>query len=103
MLRGRSLIIMVLVPTVLAIAVAVAAHAFWPAPAPFGKYLVYTAASVYDPSVPPAEGDLADWFHRQVMGRDDAAIAKERRAADAYFAATFGTLYTRGSLEAFAL
>jgi hypothetical protein len=94
---------MVLVPTVLAIAVAAAAHAFWPAPAPFGKYLVYTAANVYDPSIPPAEGDLADWFHRQVMGRDDAAIAAERAAADAYFAATFASLYVPGSLEPFGL
>jgi len=27
---------------------------------PFGKYLVYSAAGVYDPSIPPAEGDLAE-------------------------------------------
>lgn len=37
------------------------------------------------------------------MGRDDAAIATERAAADAYFTETFGSLYTPGSLEAFAL
>jgi hypothetical protein len=58
---------------------------------------------VYDPSEPPAEGDLADWFHRQVMGRDDTAIAAEQSAADEYFAATFGSLYVRGSLVAFGL
>lgn len=103
MLRGRSLAVIVLVPAALAVATFAAAHAIWHAPAPFGKYLVYTAANVYDPAVPPAEGDLADWFHRQVMGRDDAAIAAERAAADAYFAATFGSLYVPGSLEAFAL
>jgi hypothetical protein len=103
MLRGRSLAIVVLVPTALALATVAMAHAFWPAPAPFGKYLVYTAANVYDPAIPPAEGDLADWFHRQVMGRDDAAIGAERAAADAYFAATFAGLYVPGSLEAFGL
>lgn len=71
------------------------------APAPFGKYLVYTAAGVYDASAPPAEGDLADWFHRDIMGRDDDEIAAERAEADAYFTATFGALYTPGSLVAF--
>ena len=35
------------------------------------------------------------------MGRDDAAIAAERTRANAYFQATFGALYTPGSLEAF--
>jgi hypothetical protein len=74
-----------------------------PPPAPFGKYLVYSAAGVYDPTVPPIEGDLAEWFHREVMGRDDAAIEAERAAADAYFTATFGDLYMPGSLEAFGL
>jgi hypothetical protein len=103
MLRRSSLRMLVLVPAVLVLATIAAAHAIWPAPAPFGKYLVYTAANVYDPSVPPAEGNLADWFHRDVMGRDDAAIEAERSAADAYFAATFGSLYIPGSLEAFGL
>jgi hypothetical protein len=37
------------------------------------------------------------------MGRDDAAIAAERAAADTYFATTFGSLYVPGSLEAFGL
>jgi hypothetical protein len=99
----RSLGILLLVPVVLVFATIAAAHAVWPAPAPFGKYLVYTAANVYDPSVPPAQGNLADWFHHEVMGRDDAAIDAERRAADVYFAATFGNLYIPGSLEAFGL
>lgn len=71
------------------------------APAPFGTYIVYSAAGVYDPTVPPVQGNLADWFHREVMGRDDAAIAAERARADAYFAAEFGSLYTPGSLAAF--
>lgn len=103
MSRKHSLAALVVVPTALALATIAAAHSAWPAPAPFGKYLVYTAASVYDPSVPPAEGDLADWFHRDVMGRSDAEIGAERAAADAYFAATFPGLYTPGSLEAFGL
>src|SRR5688572_19797574 len=72
-----------------------------PPPAPFGKYLVYSMAGVFDPSVPPAEGDLAVWFHRDVMGRDDAAFEAERAAADAYFTRTFGARYTPGSLTAF--
>jgi hypothetical protein len=70
-------------------------------PEPFGKYLVYSAAGGYDRSIPPAEGDLAEWFHKEIMGRDDAAIAAERARADAYFQATFGALYTPRSLEAF--
>jgi hypothetical protein len=105
MLRGRSLVLLGLMSTALALALATmaGAHSAWPPPAPFGKYLVYTAASVYDPAVPPVEGDLAEWFHRDVMGRDHAAIAAERSAADAYFQATFGSLYTPGSLGAFGL
>ena len=99
----RSLAILMLFLTTLALATMVSAHSVWPPPAPFGKYLVYTAAGVFDPSVPPPEGDLADWFHRQVMGRDDAAIAAERSAADAYFASTFGDRYLAGSLRAFGL
>jgi hypothetical protein len=42
-------------------------------------------------------------FIAQVMGRDDTAIAAEQGAADEYFAATFGSLYVRGSLVAFGL
>jgi hypothetical protein len=72
-------------------------------PEPFGKYIVYSAAAVYDPRVPPVEGDLATWFHRDIMGRDDAAFAAERAAADAYFTATFGALYAPDSLIAFAV
>jgi hypothetical protein len=103
MSHRRSLATLVLVSIALALTTVASAQSAWPPPAPFGKYLVYTAASLYDPSVPPAEGDLADWFHRQVMGRDDAAIAAERSAADAYFTATFGSMYIPGSLVAFAL
>ena len=72
-----------------------------PPPDPFGKYLVYSAAGVYDPTVPPEEGDLAEWFHRKIMGRDDEAFEAERAAANAYFKETFGDLYTEWSLNAF--
>ncbi|RUL87972.1 hypothetical protein [Tautonia sociabilis] len=68
-----------------------------PPPEPFGTYLVYSAAGVYDPSIPPAEGDLALWFHRDVMGRGPAQIAAERARADAYFQATFGVPPGRSS------
>lgn len=61
-----------------------------PPPAPFSKYLVYTAAGVYDPNVPPAEGDLAIWFHKTIMGRSDAEIAAEKARAEQYFLETFG-------------
>ncbi len=80
-----------------------------PSPDPFGQYLVYSAAGVYDASIPPEEalpevaewGNLADWFHRGVMGRDDAALAQEEAEADAYFQDTFGDDYEPGSLFAF--
>ncbi len=101
----RSNLLVVAISSILLVAFAlpVAAGSPTQSPAPFGKYLVYTAAGVFDPSVPPAEGDLADWFHRQIMGRDDAAIAAERARADAYFVESFGSLYTPGSLTAFGL
>jgi len=72
-----------------------------PTPEPFGRYIVYSAAGVFDPTVPPVEGDLARWYHREIMGRDDAAMAAERMAADRYFTNTFGTRYIPGSLMAF--
>jgi hypothetical protein len=45
------------------------------------KYLVCTAAGVYAATQLPAEGDLAVWFHREIMGRDDAELAAERARA----------------------
>ncbi len=101
MLRRLSLVVLTVLVLAAPLAGIVGADTAPPPPAPFGKYLVYSAAGVYDPSIPPAEGDLAHWFHYVVMGRDDAAFAAERAAADAYFAATFGGLYTPGSLVAF--
>lgn len=74
-----------------------------PSPEPFGKYLVYSAAGVFDEAIPPAEGDLAEWFHRDIMGRDSSEVETERAAADAYFTETFGAAYTPGSLFAFGL
>lgn len=61
-----------------------------PPPAPFSKYLVYTAAGVFNPNVPPPEGDLALWFHKTIMGRSDAAVAAEKVRAEQYFLQTFG-------------
>lgn len=71
-----------------------------PAPEPFGQYIVYSAAGVYDASVPPPEGDLTEWFHFEVMGRSQEEFEAERDEADAYFRERFGDLYT-GELEAF--
>lgn len=61
-----------------------------PPPLGFSKYLVYSAAGVFDPNVPPAEGDLATWYHKVVMGRSDADIAEENARAEQYFLETFG-------------
>lgn len=99
----RRIISTVAANTLLVAALALPATAAEPAeaPEPFGKYAVYTAAGVFDPSVPPAEGDLAAWFHEEIMGRDDQALEDERARADAYFAEAFGELYTPGSLEPF--
>jgi hypothetical protein len=101
MLRRLSLVVLTILVMVAPLVSLVGADSAPPPPAPFGKYLVYSAAGVYDPSVPPAEGDLAVWFHRKVMGRNNKEFEAERAAADAYFAATFGDRYTRGSLTAF--
>lgn len=101
MLRRLSLMVLTILVLVAPLAATVRADSAPPPPAPFGKYLVYSMAGVYDPSIPPAEGDLAEWFHRQVMGRDDADLETEQAAADAYFTRTFGERYTPGSLTAF--
>jgi hypothetical protein len=72
-----------------------------PPPAPFGKYLVYSAAGVFNPGVPPAEGDLAIWFHQTIMGRSTFQIQQEQAKADQYFLNTFGI--PLGSSTAFGL
>jgi len=59
-------------------------------PAPFGKYIVYSAAGVFNPNIPPVEGDLAAWFHGTVMGRSQAEMAQEHARADQFFLTTFG-------------
>ena len=63
-----------------------------PPPAPFGKYLVYSAAGVFNPNTPPPEGDLAAWFHGTVMGRSASQIQEEQAKADLYFLNTFGIM-----------
>ena len=63
-----------------------------PPPAPFGKYLVYSAAGVFNPNVPPVEGDLAAWFHGTIMGRTPFEIQQEQAKADQYFQNTFGIM-----------
>jgi hypothetical protein len=60
------------------------------APGGFDKVVVFMASGQYDPSVPPAEGDLAMWFHRDIMGRTDEEINMTRDEAMAYFNETFG-------------
>jgi hypothetical protein len=92
----------------LALTAVAAAWPHAPTPDPFGKYLVYSAAGVYDPDIPATQalpevaeyGDLATWFHEGVMGRNQEELEAEEAAADAYFEETFGDLYT-GDLIAF--
>ncbi len=98
MKRGKHLLFLVLLAALGLGAVA----ADWPHNPPpdnFGFQLVYMQDGVYDPSVPPAEGDLAEWFHKEVMGRSDAEIEAERAAAEAYFEQQFGE--TLGEVFAF--
>src|SRR5262249_8548171 len=73
-----------------AVLLAHSAFAQNPPPSPFSKYLVYTAAGVFHDSIPPAEGDLAMWFHKTIMGRSDSEIAAEKLRAEQYFLANFG-------------
>jgi hypothetical protein len=63
-----------------------------PPPQPFGRYLVYTAAGVYDASIPPEEGDLTVWYHQTIMGRTPAQVAVVQAKADQYFLDVFGIL-----------
>ena len=56
----------------------------------FDKVVVFMAAGEYNSSVPPAEGDLAMWFHKDIMGRSDAEIEAQKVAAMEYFNETFG-------------
>lgn len=59
-------------------------------PKPFGTYIVYSAAGVFDANIPPLEGDLAAWFHGTVMGRSHSDLQLEHARADQYFLSTFG-------------
>jgi hypothetical protein len=59
-------------------------------PGGFDKVVVFMAAGQYDPAVPPAEGDLAMWFHKDIMERTDEDITMTKEEATAYFNETFG-------------
>jgi hypothetical protein len=59
-------------------------------PAGFDKTVVFMAAGLYNSSVPPAEGDLAIWYHKIVMGRTDPQIAEVKNKAKQYFKDEFG-------------
>jgi hypothetical protein len=61
-----------------------------PPPQPFSKYLVYTAAGVYDPNIPPPQGNLAEWYQQVVMRWTPAEVAAKQAEADQYFLSTFG-------------
>ncbi|HBY96150.1 MAG TPA: hypothetical protein DEP84_19705 [Chloroflexi bacterium] len=86
----RRKILLPFVLLVLALGLVAAGWPHNPPPDNFGMQLVYMQDGVYDPSVPPAEGDLAEWYHKTVMGRSDAEIEAQRAAAAAYFLEQFG-------------
>lgn len=94
--RGKNMIqkkyLASLVLAVLLIAGAGAAYTAISSSAPdgFDRVVVFMATGTYDPSVPPEEGDLAMWFHGDIMGRTDAEIETTREEAMAYFNETFG-------------
>ncbi|KKH96895.1 hypothetical protein EO95_03875 [Methanosarcina sp. 1.H.T.1A.1] len=56
----------------------------------FDKVVVFMAAGQYNASLPPAEGDLAVWYHKAIMGRNDTEIQAEKEAAMKYFEDEFG-------------
>jgi hypothetical protein len=89
MVRGKHLWLLVLL-----VALAFGAIAgTWPHDPPpdnFGFKLVYMADGVFDPATGPTDEELADWFHKDVMGRTDAEILAEQQKALAYFEAQFG-------------
>ena len=72
-----------------------------PPPKPFSKYLVYTAAGVYDPKIPPVQGNLALWYQHTVMHWTPEDVAEKQAEADDYFLNTFGI--SLGSSVAFGL
>lgn len=90
--KTRSLQFVVVAVVAVMVATAGIAYANTPARTPegFDKSLVYIAAGKYDPSIPPEQGDLAEWFHKDIMGRSDADLSAEKAAAEAYFESQFG-------------
>lgn len=82
----------------------VAVAAGWPHNPPpdnFGFQLVYMADGVFDPSTGPSAEELADWFHKDVMGRSDAEIEAERQKALAHFESQFGLDLEPEDVQAF--
>lgn len=86
----RTLIVSIAVALITVLMVSTTSLAATPTPEGFDKYLVYMAAGRYDPEVEPAEGDLAMWFHKEILGRNDEEISKAQAEADAYFEKQFG-------------
>lgn len=83
----------------------VAVAARWPHNPPpdnFGFQLVYMADGIYDPSTGPSAEELAEWFHKDVMGRTDEEIEAERQKALEYFEQQFGLDLELEDIVAFA-
>lgn len=87
----RRYLALSLIPVILITALGiVAANTPVRTPDGFDKFVVFMAAGQYNQSIPPAEGDLAMWFHKEIMGRGDQEILDEKAAAITYFEAMFG-------------
>ncbi len=67
-----------------------------PAPAGYGKYLVFIANGVYNPKDPTYAAPTGDYFFHQIMGWNDAQIAMHKDEAIAFFKTRFGLDLSKG-------
>lgn len=87
----KKYFVLILIPVILIAALGIAmANTPVRTPDGFDKVVVFMAAGQYNQSIPPAEGDLGMWFHKEIMGRSDQEILDEKAAAEAYFEEMFG-------------
>lgn len=102
----RKRYLLLVTAALLAFSAIAAAWPHNPPPDNFGFQLVYMADGVFDTNTPPPTGEydnLADWFHKGVMGRTEAEIEAERAKAQEYFHEQFGLDADLANIEAFAL
>ncbi|MGE3885493.1 MAG: hypothetical protein AB7H81_03605 [Vicinamibacterales bacterium] len=91
-LRGISTRVALLVLPTLLMAVPAMAQgrqAASPTPDGFVKYMVFMQNGIFDPATPDTETS-AEFYQKQIRGRNDAEIAEHRAEAAEYFLARFG-------------